>query len=52
MQIKLKQERMSRMETQEELAKLINVDVRTYNSKENGFSQFKQNEMFTIANHF
>ena len=33
-------------------SKLINVDVRTYQNKEKGVTQFKQNEMFIIARHF
>lgn len=37
--------------TQASMAKLINVDVRTYQNKEKGITQFKQNEMFTIAKH-
>ncbi|MGO4927373.1 helix-turn-helix transcriptional regulator [Fundicoccus sp. Sow4_F4] len=52
MQLNLKRERLMRVETQEDIAKLINVDVRTYNSKENGVFQFKQNDMFAIARHF
>lgn len=35
--------------TQQEMADLIGVDVRTYINKENGHSQFKANEMFAIA---
>ncbi|USG65215.1 helix-turn-helix domain-containing protein [Brevibacillus ruminantium] len=35
--------------TQQDMAKLIGVDVRTYINKETGISQFKANEMFAIA---
>ena len=38
--------------TQEDMAELINVDVRTYQNKEKGVTQFKQNEMFVIAQFF
>jgi len=31
---------------------LICVDVRTYQNKENGITQFKQGEMFIIARHY
>lgn len=44
--------RKSNLETQEDIARLINVDVRTYQNKEAGVSQFKQNEMFIIAKHY
>ena len=40
------------MVTQSSMAKLINVDLRTYQNKERGDTQFKQNEMFTIAKFF
>jgi DNA-binding XRE family transcriptional regulator len=52
MQYLLESVRRSRKESQETLAKLINVDVRTYQNKEKGVTQFKQNEMFIIAKHF
>ncbi|OUM83608.1 helix-turn-helix transcriptional regulator [Caldibacillus debilis] len=38
--------------TQKDMADLIGVDLRTYINKEMGQSQFKANEMFTIAKHF
>jgi DNA-binding XRE family transcriptional regulator len=38
--------------SQRELADLIGVDVRTYQNKESGQSQFKANEMFAIARRF
>lgn len=38
--------------TIKDMAKLINVDPRTYIKKENGVSQFKANEMFIIAKKF
>ena len=38
--------------TQGDVAKLINVDVRTYQNKEKGVTQFKQNEMFILAKYF
>lgn len=44
--------RRANKESQENMAKLINVDVRTYQNKEKGVTQFKQNEMFIIARHF
>ena len=52
MQYLLESVRRSRKESQESMAKLINVDVRTYQNKERGVTQFKQNEMFIIAKHF
>jgi len=52
MQYLLEAVRRSRKESQGALAKLINVDVRTYQNKEKGVTQFKQNEMFIIAKHF
>ena len=52
MQEKLKSIRMGKDESQEFVAKLINVDVRTYQNKEMGITQFKANEMFIIANHY
>ena len=52
MQYLLEAVRRSRKESQGTLAKLINVDVRTYQNKEKGVTQFKQNEMFIIAKHF
>lgn len=35
--------------TQQDMAKLIGVDVRTYINKESGVTQFKANEMFAIS---
>lgn len=52
MQEKLIRTRKANLETQEKIAKLIGVDVRTYQNKENGATQFKMNEMFIIATHF
>lgn len=52
MQEKLEFIRRGNKETQEALAKLIGVDTRTYQNKEKGITQFKQNEMFIIAKHF
>lgn len=52
MQEKLIKIRRSNLETQSTLAKLIGVDLRTYQNKEAGVSQFKSNEMFTIASHY
>ncbi len=52
MQYKLESLRRSLKESQEDMAKLINVDVRTYQNKEKGVTQFKGDEMFLIAKHF
>lgn len=52
MQEKLIKIRRSNLETQSTLAKLIGVDLRTYQNKEAGVSQFKSNEMFIIASHY
>ena len=52
MQVLLEKIRKGNLETQEFLANLIGVDVRTYQNKEAGVSQFKLNEMFVIANHY
>lgn len=52
MQEKLIRLRRGNLESQSELAKLIGVDLRTYQNKECGKSQFKANEMFIIAQHF
>lgn len=49
MQYLLESERRARKLSQEFMAKLINVDIRTYQNKEKGVTQFKQNEMFKIA---
>ena len=38
--------------TQEDMAELIGVDVRTYSNKERGISQFKLNEMVIISRKF
>lgn len=35
--------------TQNDFARLIDVDPRTYINKEHGITQFKANEMFLIA---
>lgn len=52
MQVLLESIRRANKESQESIAKLIGVDVRTYQNKEKGITQFKQNEMFLIAKHF
>lgn len=39
-------------ESQKYVADLIGVDVRTYQNKEKGVTQFKQSEMFIIARHY
>lgn len=39
-------------ESQKFIAGLIGVDVRTYQNKEKGITQFKQSEMFIIARHY
>lgn len=39
-------------ESQKFVAELIGVDVRTYQNKEKGVTQFKQGEMFIIAQHY
>ena len=39
-------------ESQKSVAKLIGVDVHTYQNKEKGITQFKQGEMFIIARHY
>lgn len=51
-QIELIRTRRYHMETQADVAKLINVDVRTYQNKESGVGQFKCREMFRIAEHY
>lgn len=38
--------------SQKEMADIIGVDLRTYQNKETGLSQFKANEMFAIAQKF
>lgn len=38
--------------TYKDMAKLLNVDERTYYNKEKGLSQFKLNEMFIISREF
>ena len=38
--------------TYEDMARLIDVDIRTYINKEQGISQFKMNEMFIISREF
>ena len=52
MQDKLIRLRKGNLITQNSMAKLINVDLRTYQNKERGDTQFKQNEMFAIAKFF
>lgn len=52
MQVKLIRLRKGNLITQSSMAKLINVDLRTYQNKERGDTQFKQNEMFAIAKFF
>lgn len=52
MQYLLDSIRRSKKTTQEDMAKLLNIDVRTYQNKEKGVTQFKQNEMFIIAKFF
>lgn len=38
--------------TYKDMAKLLNIDERTYYNKEKGLSQFKLNEMFIISREF
>lgn len=52
MQEKLIRLRRGNLESQSALAKLIGVDLRTYQNKESGKTQFKANEMFAIAQHY
>lgn len=52
MQEKLLRIRKAHLESQSVLAKLIGVDLRTYQNKEAGITQFKSNEMFAIASHY
>ena len=52
LQNKLISLRMSKQITQQEMAKMLNVDVRTYINKEHGITQFKANEMFAISREF
>lgn len=52
MQDKLIAIRRGSMLTQSDMAKIINVDLRTYQAKERGESQFKLNEMFAISEYF
>lgn len=49
MQTKLAAYRRFENITQEEMARLIDVDKRTYINKELGITQFKSSEMFLIA---
>ncbi len=44
--------RRAAKESQKFVAGLIGVDVRTYQNKEKGVTQFKQSEMFIIARHY
>ena len=39
-------------ESQKYVAALIGVDVRTYQNKEKGITEFKLSEMFIIARHY
>lgn len=52
MQKLLEKERLGQKESQAFLAKLIGVDIRTYQNKEKGITQFKCEEMFIIARHY
>lgn len=52
MQEKLIILRKKRNVTQQELADLLKIHIKTYNFKEIGKSQFTMNEMFLIANYF
>ena len=52
MQDKLISIRRGKMLTQKDMAKVINVDLRTYQAKERGETQFKLNEMFAISEYF
>lgn len=38
--------------TQEEMANILKININTYSSKENGKSDFKLEEIFTIAELF
>lgn len=42
----------SRGSSQNEAAKVIGVSVTTFSSKANGLTQFKQNEMKRLAEHY
>lgn len=52
MQSKLIILRKERDVKQQELADLLNINVKTYNFKETGKSQFTMNEMFKISDFF
>ena len=52
MQKLLVRERRYKFETQSDIADLIGVKLRTYQNKEAGISQIKQDELFKIAKHF
>ena len=52
MQVRLIGIRKMHNETQRALAKLIGRDLRTYQNKETGKTQFTANEMFIIAKHY
>lgn len=52
MQDKLVSIRRGKMLTQSDMAKVIDVDLRTYQAKERGETQFKLNEMFAISDFF
>jgi DNA-binding XRE family transcriptional regulator len=49
MQTKLRAWRRFYDISQEDMAKQLGIDVRTYINKEHGVTQFKANEMFKIA---
>lgn len=52
MQWELIRLRKENNETQDDLAKLINISESAYRNKERGDSQFKGDEMFVIARHY
>ena len=39
-------------ESQKFVAELLHIDIRTYQNKEKGTTQFKQSEMFILARHY
>lgn len=52
MQNKLIGIRKGKLITQQQMADALDIDLRTYQAKERGESQFKLNEMFGIAQLF
>lgn len=46
---KLKGKRVERNKTQSDVAKALNLDLRTYNYKENGKTEFKTSEVKELA---